>query len=143
MSEPTLPALPASLLVRKPKLSGACPSKAVLLMFLAALPLNLILGVAAHYVGIAVGYLAGFVALIPNLVASACGFVVCAFAIFAVIVVLAVFLGYPFIVGMAGGEIVGRLGKSGHCRNPNAAGWAGALNGLLIYAGHSALSLLS
>lgn len=143
MSEPILPVLPASLLARKPKLSGACPSKAILFMFLAALPINLILGVVVHYLGIIVGYLAGLVALIPSLLTSICGFLLCAFAIFALIVILAVFFGYPFIAGMAGGEIVGRLGKSGHCRNPSVAGWAGALNGIFIYLGHSIVALLS
>ena len=130
MSEPTLPVLSASVLERKPKLSGACPAKATLLMFLAALPINLVLGVVVHYVGIIVGYLAGLVALIPNLVASACGIVVCAFALFALAVILIVFFGYPFVAGIVGGEIVGRLGKKGHCRNPRAAGWASSARGM-------------
>jgi len=70
MSEPTLPILSTSLLERKPKLSGVCPSKATLLMFLAALPISFVLGVVAHYLGIVVGYVAGAVALIPNYLTS-------------------------------------------------------------------------
>jgi len=112
-------------------------------MFLAALPISLILGVVAHYLGIIVGYLAGLVALIPNLLTAICGVLLCVFGIFAFLVILAVFFGYPFIVGMAGGEIVGQLGKKGHCRNPRVAGWAGALNSILIYLGHSIVALVS
>jgi hypothetical protein len=143
MSEPALPVLPESLLTLKPKLSGACPFKAILFMYLAALPISLVLGVVAHYLGIIVGYLAGLVALIPNLLTSLCGVVLCVFGIFAFLVIAVVFFGYPFIVGVAGGEIVGQLGKKGHCRNPVVAGWAGALNGIFIYLGHSIVAYVS
>lgn len=124
-------------------MSGVCPSKATLLMFLAALPISFVIGVVAHYLGIVVGYVAGAVALIPNYLTSVCGFVLCIGGIFAFIVIIAVFFGYPVIAGAAGGAIVGELGKKGHCRNPGVAAWAGALNGIFIYLGHSVVALAS
>ncbi len=143
MSEPKLPALPESLLKYKPRLSGAFPPRAALLMLLAAPPISVVLGVAGHYLGILVGYLAGLVAVIPNLLASACGLIVFAFVIFAVIVVGGAFLIYPFVVGALSGLIVGELAKRGHCRSPALASWAGVLNGVFVYLGHAFVSLLS
>ncbi|MCJ7694647.1 MAG: hypothetical protein MUO40_04395, partial [Anaerolineaceae bacterium] len=141
--EPLLPGLPESFLAKKPHLSGACPSKATLLMYLAGLPISLVIGALAHYVGIGVGYVAGIVATLPNLLASVCGVVLCAFAIFAIIVVLGAFLGYPFFVGYLGGTVVGELGKKGLCRNAKVAAWAGLLNAIFIYLGHSIVAFLS
>jgi len=137
-----LPDLPVDFMANKPKLSGACPSKATLLMFLAAVPISFVLGMAAHYVGIAVGYLAGVVAMIPAAMASVCGFVVCMFVVFAFIVIVAVFLGYPFFVGYLNSKIVAELGKKGLCRNPKIAAWAGLWNGLFAYGGHAFICLL-
>lgn len=140
--EPMLPDLPVDFMANKPKLSGACPSKATLLMFLAAIPISFGVGVAAHYVGIAVGYVAGLVALLPNLLASVCGFMLCMFVVFAFIVLLAAFLGYPLFVGYLNGIIVAELGKKGLCRNPKAAAWAGLWNGIFVFAGHAFICML-
>jgi len=129
-------------MTNKPKLSGACPSKATLLMFLAAIPISFVVGMAAHYVGIAVGYLAGLVAMIPSAMASICGFVVCMFVVFAFIAIVVAFLGYPFFVGYLNAKIVAELGKKGLCRNPKAAAWAGLWNGLFAYGGHALVCLL-
>ncbi len=137
MSKPTLPSLPESLLARRPTQSGICPPNAILYMFLAGIPISFLLGIVSHYVGILVGILAGLLALLPNLLTSLCGVTVCIFALFAIIVILAAFAGYPLVVGMIGGEIVGWLGRKGHCRNAIIAGWGGAVNGLFIYAGHA------
>jgi hypothetical protein len=142
MSEPDLPVLPESLLAYKPKLSGAFPVEAAALMLVAAPLISLLLGVVGHYVGILIGYLAVLAALIPNLLASACGFVVYAFVIFAVIVIGGAFLAYPYLLGAANGQIVGVLGKRGHCRSPGLASWAGALNGVFVYLGHAVVALL-
>jgi len=143
ISEPLLPDLPESFLAKKPELSGACPSKATVLMYLAGLPISLVMGALAHYIGIGVGYVAGIVATLPNLLASVCGVVLCAFAIFAIVVVVGAFLGYPFIVGYLGGMVVGELGKKGLCRNAKMAAWAGILNAIFIYLGHSFVAFLS
>jgi hypothetical protein len=141
-SEPLLPDLPVDFMANKPKLSGACPSKATLLMFLAAIPISIIVGMAAHYVGIAVGYLAGLVAMIPSAMASVCGVVLCMFVVFAFIVVIAVFLGYPLLVGYLNGAIVAQLGKKGLCRNDKAAAWAGLWNGVFVFLGHAIICFL-
>lgn len=140
--EPLLPELPAGFMANKPRLSGACPPKANLLMFLAAIPISIIVGMAAHYVGIAVGYLAGLVAMIPSAMASVCGVVLCMFVVFAFIVIIAAFLGYPFVVGYVNGMIVAELGKKGLCRNAKAAAWAGLLNGIFVFLGHAIICLL-
>ena len=140
--EPLLPDLPAGFLANKPKLSGACPPKATLLMFLAAIPISVVVGMVAHYVGIAVGYLAGLVAMIPSAMASVCGVVLCMFVVFAFIVIIAAFLGYPFVVGYVNGMIVAELGKKGLCRNDKTAAWAGLWNGLFVFLGHAIICLL-
>lgn len=138
--EPLLPGLPESFMAKKPQLSGACPSKATLLMYLVGLPISFAIGVLSHYVGIIVGYVAGAIATLPNLLASVCGVVLCAFAIFAIVVIIGAFLGYPFVVGYLGGMVVGELGKKGLCRNAKIAAWAGILNAIFIYIGHSVIA---
>ena len=142
MSKPTLPTLGQSLLARKPTLSGICPPQALLYMFGVGLPISFVLGIVSHYVGILVGILAALLALLPNLLSSICGLILCMGVLFAIAVVLIAFAGYPLVVGVVGGEIVGWLGRKGHCRNTTIGGWAGALNGLFIYAGHSFIAWL-
>jgi len=142
MAKPTVPTLSPSILEREPKLSGICPPKSLLLMFGVGLPISLALGVIAHYVGILVGLVGGFIAALPNLIVGACGFVACAFVIFAIVVILAVVFGYPAVVGVITGGITGELGKKGNCRNTGAAGLAGAFNGTIVYAIHAILALL-
>ena len=69
MPEPTVPSLSAQILERKPKLSGACPSRSLALMFGAGLPLAVVAGVVAHYLGILVGWLGAYsllIALTPS-----------------------------------------------------------------------------
>ena len=142
-TEPALPELPSDFLANKPKLSGACPPKANVLMFLAAIPISFVVGMLAHYVGIVVGFLAGVVAMLPSAMASVCGVVMCMFVVFAFIVVLGAFIGYPILVGYLNGLLVGELGKKGLCRNPKAAAWAGVWTGIFVYLGHVLISLLT
>jgi hypothetical protein len=142
MTEPTVPALSQSILEGKPKPSGICPPRALALMFGAGLPISAVVGVAAHYVGILVGWLGGLIAALPNLLLGACGFVACGAIIFALIVIAAVVFGYPLVVGMVTGTIIGRLGKSANCRNANTAGLAGAVNGVITYATHVLVAFL-
>lgn len=141
--EPALPDLPPEFLAKKPQLSGACPPKANLLMFLVGIPISLMVGVAAHYVGIVVGVIASGVAMLPSTMASVCGVVLCMFVVFAFVVVLGAFVGYPLLVGYLNGMLVGELGKKGLCRNPKAAAWAGLWNGIFVYLGHLLISFLS
>ena len=142
-AEPALPELPSDFLANKPKLSGACPPKANVLMFLAAIPISFVVGVLAHYVGIVVGFLAGVVAMLPSAMASVCGVVMCMFVVFAFVVVLGAFIGYPLLVGYLNGMLVGELGKKGLCRNPKAAAWAGLWTGIFVYLGHLMISILT
>lgn len=142
MSEFTLPILSESLREHKPKLSGACPLKAIPLMFLVPLPISLILGGAAHYLGIVIGNIAEFLASVPQYLGGGV-IVVIAVLVLVCIGVLAAFIFYAIIVGAIGGSIVGQLSKKGHCRNPVVVGWAGFLNGIVIYLGHLLLTLRS
>jgi hypothetical protein len=142
MTEPVVPVINPAILKTKPKPSGACPSKAALLMFLAGPAIAVICGVVAHYLGIAVGWLGGIIAALPTLLTSICGFVMCMGVIFAIIVILAVVFGYPAVVGVVMGLITAALGKKGNCRNPAAAGLAGALAGIFAYAGHVLIGYL-
>ena len=143
MSEPTLPALPDSLLTLKPKSSGACPPKAILFMFLIALPINLIWSMVAHYLGIVFSFLAMLVLLLNTYADTVCVPVSVVSFLFTAIFTLLVIFVYPITVGRVSGAIVGRLGKIGHCRNSSIAGWAGGLSGLFTYIGHSLVSLYS
>lgn len=144
MSEkPVLPALPESILSRKPVLSGACPGKAKLMMFLYALPISLVLGVAARYVGLLVGIIAGFLAAIPNMITEMCGFYFCGLILFSIVVILIAFAGYPALVGWVTGRIVASLGRKGNCRNTEIAAVAGLVNGILVFAVHSVVSYLA
>jgi len=142
MAEPTVPVLSQSILERKPKPSGICPPQALMLMFGAGLPVSAIIGVIGHYVGILVGWLGGLIAALPSLLFGACGVVVCGAVIFALAVIAVVVFGYPVVVGVVNGAIIGQLGKSGKCRNTNAAGWAGAFNGIIAYAAHAVVAFL-
>ena len=114
----------------------------LLLMFGAGRPISIVLGGVAHYVGILAGWLGGLIAALPNLVFGMCGFMACGAVIFGVIVIIVVVFGYPAVVGVVMGLIVGALGKSGKCRNPSAAGWAGAFTGVFVYAAHIAIAFL-
>ena len=69
MPEPIVPSLSAQIQERKPKLSGACPLWSLALMFGAGLPLAVVAGVVAHYLGILVGWLGGFIAALVTGVA--------------------------------------------------------------------------
>ncbi len=141
--KPFITPLTADVLANKPKLSGICPGKAWALMLLAALPISLVYGVVAHYVGIAAGFVGGIVALIPNLLTSFCGLISWVFLIFAFAVMAMVILGYPFLAGYLNGMfIVAGLGKKGLCRNVNVAGFAAVINGIVAYFGHVLLTLL-
>lgn len=143
LPKPDLPVLPLELLANKPAHSGKCPGKALLLMFLVALPISLVLGVAAHYLGIAAGFIGGVVAALPTLITGICGFVSWLFVIFGIVVVFGVFLGFPFLAGWANGALlVSGLGKKGLCRNLTAVGLAGALNGVFLYLGHALFAWL-
>ena len=57
MSESELPDVPESSRDLTPHAGGDCPTKAKLLMYLAAMPLNVVWGAVAHYLGIAITYL--------------------------------------------------------------------------------------
>ena len=141
--KPLITPLSPDKLAHKPQLSGKCPGKAWMLMLLAALPISLVYGVVAHYVGIAAGFVGGLVALIPNLVTSICGLISWVFVIFAFAVMAMVILGYPFLMGYLNGTfIVVGLGKKGLCRNVNVAGFAAAINGIVAYFGHLLITLL-
>lgn len=142
MAEPTVTALSQSILDRKPKPSGICPPRSLALMFGAGLPISAVVGVIAHYVGILAGWLGGIIAALPNLLLGTCGFMACGAIIFALVVIAAVVFGYPIVVGMATGAIIGELGKSGKCRNTTAAGLAGAFNGIITYAAHTLVAFI-
>jgi hypothetical protein len=142
MTEPTVPVLSQSILERKPRPSGICPPRSLALMFGAGLPISIVVGVIAHYIGILVGWLGGLIAALPNLLFGACGFIACGAVIFALVVIAAVVFGYPIVVGVVAGGIVGELGKLGKCRNTHAAGLAGAFNGVIIYAVHALVAFL-
>ena len=142
MAGPAVTTLSPSILERKPKLSGICPPRSLALMFGAGLPISAVVGVIAHYVGILAGWLGGFIAALPNLLLGVCGFMACGAIIFALIVIAAVVFGYPYVVGMVTGSIIGLLGKSGKCRNTRAAGLAGAFNGGITYAAHALVAFI-
>jgi hypothetical protein len=141
-AKPVLPALPEEMVSHKPSHTGICPGKAKLLMFLVALPISLVIGMAAHFVGTAAAYLGSWVALLPTLLTSVCGFVSWLFVLVGIAIVLGVFVGYPFLAGYLNGKLVATLGRKGFCRNPKIAGWAGLLNGIPLYLGHVIMSFL-
>ena len=141
-AKPALPALPEEMLSNKPTHTGICPKKAKLLMFLVALPLSLVVGMAAHFVGTAAAYLGSWVALLPTLLTSVCGFISWMFVLVGILIVLGVFVGFPFLAGMLNGKLVAFLGRKAFCRNPKTAGWAGLLNGIPLYLGHVIMSFL-
>jgi hypothetical protein len=141
--KPGLPTIPESIRAHAPKPSGKCPGLAVLLMFIVAPVISLVLGVAAHYLGIAVGFVGGIVAAAPTLLTSVCGFISWFLVIFGFVVVVMVYLGYPYLVGfLNGGLVVANLGKKGLCRNPGVAGLAGLINGVAVYLGHTIIALI-
>ena len=140
--KPVLPALPEELVSKKPTHTGICPGKAKALMFLAALPISFVIGIVAHFVGIAVAFVGSWIALLPTLLTSICGFVSWLFVLIGLAIIFGVYVGYPFLVGMLNGSLIASLGKKGLCRNPNAAGWAALLNGIPLYIGHALMSVL-
>ncbi len=140
--KPALPALPEELVSKKPTHTGICPGKAKVLMFLAALPISLVVGIAAHFVGIAVAFVGSWIAVLPTLLTSVCGFVSWLFVLVGLAIIFGVYVGYPFVVGMLNGSLVAGLGKKGFCRNPKTAGWAAVLNGIPLYLGHALMSVL-
>lgn len=140
--KPALPALPEELVAKKPTHTGICPGKAKMLMFLAALPISLLIGMIAHFIGIGVAFVGTWIAVLPTLLTSVCGFVSWLFVIVGLVVILGVYVGYPLIVGMLNGSLVASLGKKGFCRNPKTAGWAGLLNGIPLYIGHAIMSFM-
>lgn len=141
--KPQLAQLSADILSHKPKLSGKCPGKAWLLMLLAALPISLVYGVVAHYVGIAAGWLGALISMIPTLLTSVCGFVLWIFVIAGIAIMAVVIFGYPFLTGyLDGAYIVVALGKKGLCRNIGAACFAASINGIVAYLGHVLITLL-
>ena len=140
--KPELPVLPEELTSHKPSHTGICPQKAKTLMFLAALPISLVVGMAAHFVGTAAAFLGSWVAVLPTLLTSVCGFVSWLFVLIGIGIVLGVFVGYPFLAGYLNGKLVAAFGRKGFCRNPKIAGWAGLLNGIPLYLGHVVMSLL-
>jgi hypothetical protein len=143
LGKPLLAQLSSDVLLNKPELSGKCPGKAWMLMLLAALPISLVYGIAAHYVGIAVGWLGALVSVIPTLLTSACGFVSWLFVIVGIAIMAVVIFGYPFLVGyLDGAYIVVALGKKGLCRNVGASCFAAAINGIFAYLGHVLITLL-
>ena len=141
-AKPELPVLPEELTSNKPSHTGICPRKAKTLMFLAALPISLVVGMAAHFVGTAAAFLGTWVAVLPTLLTSVCGFVSWLFVLVGIAIVLGVFVGYPFLAGYLNGKLVATLGRKGFCRNPKTAGWAGLLNGIPLYLGHVIMSFL-
>ncbi len=142
--KPGLPLIPEKIRAHAPKLSGKCPGMAVLLMFILAPIINFVVGIAAHYLGIGVGFVGGIVAAAPTLLTSVCGFINWFLVIFGFVVVVAVYLGYPYLVGfLEGSLVVAGLGKKGLCRNPAVAGLAGLVNGIAVYLGHAAISLIT
>lgn len=138
------------------KSSGICPRKAIILMFGPALVLSLIVGIVAHYLGAILGWIGNFSLesasdigksiLKPEwrgIWALAWIGMTAAMSLVLYLLALAIFLVYPFIIGFITGEIVGRFGKRGHCRNSKIAGWAGVTSSIFIYIGHSVINLLS
>ena len=93
MAEPTLPVLSQSILDRKPKLSSICPTGSLALMLGIGLPISIVLGVIAHYLGGVVGFVGAFIAAALNLLTSLCGFVAFILVAWAVVVVLIVVFG--------------------------------------------------
>lgn len=141
--KPPLAQLSADILSHKPQLSGECPGKALLLMLLVALPISLVYGIAAHYVGIAVGWVGALISMIPTLLTSICGFVSWLFVLVGLAIMAVVVFGYPFLVGyLDGAYIVVALGKKGLCRNIGTACFAAAINGIVAYLGHVLITLL-
>lgn len=140
--KPTLPTLPEELVSKKPMHTGICPGKAKVLMFLVALPISLVIGMIAHFVGIGVAFVGTWIAILPTLLTSVCGFVSWLFLLVGLAIILGVYVGYPFLVGMGNGALVAGLGKKGLCRNPKTAAWAGLLNGIPLYIGHVLMSFL-
>jgi len=140
--KPALPALPEELVSKKPTHTGICPGRAKVLMFLVALPISLVVGMVAHFVGIAVAFVGTWIAVLPTLLTSICGFISWLFVLAGLAIILGVFVGYPFLVGMGNGTLVAVLGKKGLCRNPTTAAWAGLLNAFPLYVGHALMSVL-
>jgi hypothetical protein len=139
--KPGLPVIPESIKSQTPKLSGKCPGKAFLLMFILAPVISFVLGVIAHYLGIAVGFVGAWVALIPTLLTSVCGFVNWFLVLFGIAIVFMVYIGYPLLIGYLDGSlVVTGLGKNGKCRNAVIAGFAGLINGVTLYIGHSLMA---
>lgn len=132
--KPILPQVSNNLLEQSSNQYHACPMKAVLLMFIVVPLISLIMGVLFHYLGIAVGLLENLIAqgtLVPS------GLIV----IFCVLIVFALFLFYPFLMGMIIGGMTGGFGKKGFCGNSLVAGIAGAFNGAVAYFGHVLITL--
>jgi hypothetical protein len=111
-------------------------------MFLASIPISLILGVVVHYLGIVFASIGlGLLSIRGDTKPMAINWPFVANLIGFVFMLIMLF--YPFLVGYLDGEqIIGRIGKRGHCRNARIAGLAGAFNGILIYLGHTFFSLI-
>ena len=124
----------------KPDKAGNCTGKAKFLMFLVALPVSFVAGIAAHFLGIAIGFL---------------GYWLCRFLLamldtsgtwdgmpFCWLVVIVILVGYPFLVGMLNHKLIEFLGKKADCGKPKTVAWAGLLNGIPLYFGHVLMSFL-
>lgn len=142
MAAPTLPVLSESVLKRRPRLSGVCPAQAWLRMLGVGLAASIVVGVIAHYLGLAIRWVGGLIDAVPYWLSEAGGCGICCVVVPALVAFGAVVLAYPFAVGAANGTIIGSLGRGGECRSTRAAAWAGAIQGMLAYAAHVAIAVL-
>jgi hypothetical protein len=144
MTLPSFPTMPVIHQVNRPKLSGIFPPRAFVLMFVASIPISLLLGVVVHYVG---GFLASIglgLLFLKGEQQVGVGINWTFIAHVLAFIFMVVMLFYPYIMGYLDGQmIIGQLGKFGHCRNPRIAGLAGAFSGVLIYLGHLILSWIT
>lgn len=113
-------------------------------MFIASIPISLILGVVVHYLGIILASIGLGLLLLKGEQQVGVGINWTFIAHVLGFIFMVVMLFYPYLMGYLDGElIIGRLGKLGQCRNARIAGLAGAFSGVLIYLGHLLLSWIS
>jgi len=143
MSDKELPVPAETLPERPPQSSADRPTKAKLQMYVAAIPVNVVWGAVAHYVGIAITYLTLGVFLLYTFAQRTCALGKIGMLIVAGIFALLAAVGVPVAAGRVGGGIVSRLCQLGRCRSAGVTGRAAVANGIAVYAGHLLVTLIT